>query len=129
MTALVRASSSLVWRRETAACRRARRVPPYTLGYEMFDDHPVDEVAAQAARRAITKLEARPAPSGVLPVVLERGSGGFLFHEACGHGLEADHILKDSSVYIGRVGEMVASPGVTLVDDGTFGPKLGHASD
>jgi TldD protein len=97
----------------------------YTLGYEMFDDHPVDEVAAQAARRAITKLEARPAPSGVLPVVLKRGSGGFLFHEACGHGLEADHILKDSSVYTGRVGEMVASPGVTLVDDGTFGPNWG----
>ena len=97
----------------------------YTLGYEMFDEHPVEEVAAKAAQRAVTKLGARPAPSGVLPVVLKRGSGGFLFHEACGHGLEADLILKDSSVYAGRVGQVVASPGVTLVDDGTFGPNWG----
>jgi len=97
----------------------------YTLGFDMFDDHPVEEAAKKAADRAITKLKARPAPSGVLPVVLKRGSGGFLFHEACGHGLEADHILKDSSVYTGRVGQMVASPGVTLVDDGTFGANWG----
>jgi len=97
----------------------------YTLGYEVFDDHPVEEVAEQAARRAITKLQARPAPSGVLPVVLKSGSGGILFHEACGHGLEADHILKDSSVYAGRIGQVVASPGVTLVDDGTLGPNWG----
>jgi len=82
----------------------------YTLGYEVFGEHPVEEVAEQAARRALTKLHARPAPSGVLPVVLKSGSGGILFHEACGHGLEADHILKDSSAYTGRVGQMVASP-------------------
>jgi TldD protein len=97
----------------------------YALGFEMFDEHPVEEAAIKAAQRAITKLDARPAPSGVLPVVIKRGSGGFLFHEACGHGLEADHILKDSSVYTGRVGQVVASPGVTLVDDGTFGPNWG----
>jgi TldD protein len=97
----------------------------YTLGHEVFDDHPVEGVAEQAARRALTKLEARPAPSGVLPVVLKRGSGGILFHEACGHGLEADHILKDSSVFVGRVGHVVAGPGVTLVDDGTLGPNWG----
>jgi len=97
----------------------------YRLGYEVFEDHPVEEVAEQAARRALSKLNARPAPSGVLPVVLKSGSGGILFHEACGHGLEADHIVKDSSVYTGRIGQMVASPGVTLVDDGTLGPNWG----
>ncbi|HLN06008.1 MAG TPA: TldD/PmbA family protein [Acidimicrobiales bacterium] len=97
----------------------------FTLGHEIFDDHPVEEVAERAAQRAIAKLTARPAPSGVLPVVIKSGSGGFLFHEACGHGLEADHVLKDSSVYAGRLGQVVASRGVTLVDDGSLAPQWG----
>ena len=97
----------------------------FTRGHEVFEDHPVEDVARQAARRALTKLAARPAPSGVQPVVIKGGSGGILFHEACGHGLEADHIAKDSSVYTGRLGQVVASPGVTLVDDGSFGSHWG----
>jgi TldD protein len=96
-----------------------------TLGFELFDRRSVEDVALEAARRAVTKLDARPAPSGVVPVVLRKGSGGILFHEACGHGLEADHIVKDTSVYTGRRGELVASPLVTLVDDGTVGPEWG----
>ncbi len=96
-----------------------------TVGFELFEQRSVEEVAEEAARRAVTKLTARPAPAGVLPIVLQRGSGGMLFHEACGHGLEADHIVKDSSVYTGRIGEQVASPLVTLVDDGTVGPNWG----
>ena len=96
-----------------------------TTGLELFDGTDVSEVAAAAARRALAKLAARPAPSGSLPVVLASGSGGILFHEACGHGLEADHILKDTSVYAGRVGEQVASPLVTLVDDGSVGGEWG----
>ncbi|HEY2429851.1 MAG TPA: TldD/PmbA family protein, partial [Acidimicrobiales bacterium] len=96
-----------------------------TVGFELFDRVQAEEVAREAARRALTKLSARPAPSGILPVVLKGGTGGILFHEACGHGLEADHIAKDSSVYTGRVGELVASPLVTLVDDGTMGPEWG----
>ncbi|HEX5268087.1 MAG TPA: TldD/PmbA family protein, partial [Acidimicrobiales bacterium] len=96
-----------------------------TVGFEMFDRISVEQVALEAARRALVKLSARPAPSGVLPVVLKGGSGGILFHEACGHGLEADHILKDSSVYRGRVGQQVASELVTLVDDGTVADEWG----
>ncbi|HET6811486.1 MAG TPA: TldD/PmbA family protein [Acidimicrobiales bacterium] len=96
-----------------------------TVGFEMFDRISVEQVALEAARRALVKLSARPAPSGVLPVVLKGGSGGILFHEACGHGLEADHILKDSSVYRGRVGQKVASELVTLVDDGTVADEWG----
>ena len=97
----------------------------FTVGFEMFDFVDVEEVAGTAARRALVKLGARPAPSGELPVVLAAGSGGILFHEACGHGLEADHIVKDASVYVGQVGAQVASPLVTLVDDGTVSREWG----
>ncbi|MDE3086196.1 MAG: TldD/PmbA family protein [Acidobacteriota bacterium] len=100
----------------------------FTVGFEMFDFVDVEEVAATAARRALVKLSARPAPSGELPVVLAAGSGGILFHEACGHGLEADHIVKDASVYVGQVGRQVASPLVTLVDDGTVSREWGTVS-
>ncbi len=97
----------------------------FTVGFELFDTVDVEEVAGAAARRALTKLSARPAPSGEVPIVLASGSGGILFHEACGHGLEADHIAKDASVYVGQVGAQVASPLVTLVDDGTIGREWG----
>jgi TldD protein len=96
-----------------------------TRGFEMFEDHDITETARTAAIQAVRKLEARPAPSGPMPVVLAGGSGGILFHEACGHGLEADAILKEASIYAGRVGELVASPLVTLVDDGTMDMEWG----
>jgi TldD protein len=97
-----------------------------TEGYEIFERHRVEDIAATAAARSLTKLSARPAPSGEVPIVLAGGSGGILFHEACGHGLEADHIVKDASVYTGQVGQLVASPLVTLVDDGTVLGEWGN---
>ena len=97
----------------------------HTIGFELFDQHDVEELARTAARQAITKLRARPAPSGAIPVVIKAGSGGVLFHEACGHGLEADLVSKGASVYRGKVGELVASPLVTLVDDGTMAGEWG----
>jgi TldD protein len=97
----------------------------FSMGWELFDDIDIEQFARNAANRAITKLKARPAPSGVVPVVLAKGSGGVMFHEACGHGLEADAVQKNMTVYAGRVGEQVASPLVTLVDDGTMGPEWG----
>jgi TldD protein len=97
-----------------------------TEGYEIFERFAVEDIARVAAARALTKLSARPAPSGEIPVVLAGGSGGILFHEACGHGLEADAVMKEASVYAGKVGELVASPLVTLVDDGTVLGEWGN---
>ncbi|MEY2710724.1 MAG: hypothetical protein RL487_507 [Actinomycetota bacterium] len=97
----------------------------HTIGFELFDEESVTELAARAARQAVTKLKARPAPSGATPVVIKRGSGGVLFHEACGHGLEADLVARGASVYANRVGELVASPLITLVDDGTMSREWG----
>jgi len=96
-----------------------------TIGFELFDRYAVDDLARTAAQRALTKLNARPAPSGQVPVVIKRGSGGVLFHEACGHGLEADLVGKGASVFKGRVGELVAAPWITLVDDGTMAAEWG----
>ncbi|MEO6571414.1 MAG: TldD/PmbA family protein [Ilumatobacteraceae bacterium] len=99
-----------------------------TIGWEAFEQVDVEDLARDAARQAITKLRARPAPSGPVPVVIKNGSGGVLFHEACGHGLEADHVHKGASVYAGKVGELVASPLITLVDDGTLAGEWGTLS-
>ena len=102
-----------------------RKTIGLTIGWELFDRIDIDEFAAEAAQMAITKLRARPAPAGQLPVVIGAGSGGVLFHEACGHGLEKDLVDKGASVYANRVGELVASPLVTLVDDGTVAEEWG----
>ncbi|MGH9125741.1 MAG: TldD/PmbA family protein [Acidimicrobiales bacterium] len=96
-----------------------------TEGWELFDRCDVEDMARHAATLALRKLAARPAPSGAVPVVMKQGGGGTLFHEACGHGLEADLVGRDASVFRGRRGEQVASPLVTLVDDGTMGSEWG----
>ncbi len=97
-----------------------------TVGFELFDETDVEDMGRRAAQRAITKLAARPAPSGAIPVVVGPGGGGVLFHEACGHGLEADLIAKGASVFANRIGDQVASPLVTLIDDGTMAGEWGH---
>ncbi len=97
----------------------------HTVGWELFDRVDVEEHARRVARQALTKLAARPAPSGTMPVVIGSGGGGVLFHEACGHGLEADLVGKGASVFKGRKGELVASPLVTIVDDGTMAEEWG----
>ncbi|MFH0917159.1 MAG: TldD/PmbA family protein [bacterium] len=87
-------------------------------GFELFDRSAVTDLAAAAAKKALAMLDSRPAPAGRMPVVLANGFGGVLFHEACGHGLEADFILKKSSVWEGKKGQRVADDHVFAYDDG-----------
>ena len=93
--------------------------PGHAGGYELLEARPPSEIAAKAARSALTMLDARPAPAGEFPVVLAPGTGGVLIHEACGHGLEADALVKDASVYANRAGDRFGSDIVTIVDDAT----------
>ena len=81
--------------------------------------------AREALRQALVNLEAVDAPAGVMPVVLGSGWPGVLLHEAVGHGLEGDFNRKGTSTYAGRIGQRVASPGVTIVDDGTLEGRRG----
>lgn len=97
------------------------------LGFELFDEEDPEAVAREAARQALLMLDADPAPAGRMPVVLSSDAGGTMIHEAVGHGLEADHIDEGMSKYCGRLGEMIAVPEVTVVDDGTIPQKRGTA--
>ncbi len=79
----------------------------------------------KAVQQALINLEARPAPAGAMTVVLGHGWPGILLHEAIGHGLEGDFNRKGSSAFSGKIGERVAAPGVTVIDDGTLADRRG----
>lgn len=81
--------------------------------------------AEEAVGAALRNLEARPAPAGEMTVVLGPGWPGILLHEAIGHGLEGDFNRKGSSAFAGRIGQRVAAPGVTVLDDGTLPARRG----
>ncbi len=98
------------------------------MGFELFDEVNPEALGEEAARRAVLMLEADPAPTGRMPVVLSSEAGGTMIHEAVGHGLEADHIDKGLSKYCGHLGETIAVPGVTVVDDATLPRKRGTVS-
>jgi TldD protein len=92
-------------------------------GFELLGEEAVSRLARAAAQKALVLLDSRPAPAGRMPVVLANGFGGVLFHEACGHGLEADYILKKTSIWEGKIGEKVAGEHVFAYDDG-IGPGM-----
>ena len=93
--------------------------------YAYFTDEVLRDYAAKAVHQAVTNLAARPAPAGTMTVVLGPGWPGILLHEAIGHGLEGDFNRKGSSAFSGRIGQRVAAPGVTVVDDGTLSKRRG----
>ena len=94
-------------------------------GYEMFKRFPAERLGHDAAAMAINMLDARPAPSGPMSVVIGNGTGGVLFHEACGHSLEADAIYKHASVFEGKIGQKVANSIVNAYDDATLKNRWG----
>jgi TldD protein len=94
-------------------------------GFELVENGAAERTAERAARIALTLLDADPAPAGAMPVVVGGGFGGVLFHEMTGHGLEADHIQKGASVYIGKLGEQVAATHLDAYDDGRLPGEWG----
>jgi TldD protein len=94
-------------------------------GYELFTDTLLEKYAREAVHQALVNLEARPAPAGPMTVVLGSGWPGILLHEAIGHGLEGDFNRKGTSAFSGRLGQRVAAPGVTVLDDGTLPGRRG----
>jgi len=96
-----------------------------TMGFELFDNYPPEEVAKIAAHRALLMLRAKRAPMGRMTVVLSSEAGGTMIHEAIGHGLEADLAQQGLSVYSNKIGQKVASSLITVVDDPTIPKKRG----
>lgn len=88
-------------------------------GFNFIETLNFDEVAEKVATQALVILKAKPCPAGVMPVVIENGFGGVIFHEACGHLLETTSVEKKSSVFWDKKGEMIAHESVNAVDDGT----------
>ncbi len=110
--------------------QQGRRESGYAGGggrydYRYFSQERNMAFAKEAVRQALVNLDAVPAPAGTLPVVLGPGWPGVLLHEAVGHGLEGDFNRKKSSAFSGRLGERVASPGCTVIDDGTIANRRG----
>ncbi len=94
--------------------------PGRRMGLEMFDTVLPKEVGLRAAKQAVTMANAAYCPAGVMPVAIENGFGGVIFHEACGHSLEASSVAYGRSPFAGKLGEQIASAKVTAIDDGTI---------
>ena len=94
--------------------------PGRKMGLEMFESICPQNVGQEAARQAVTMVNAGYCPAGVMPVAIENGFGGVIFHEACGHSLEASSVAYGRSQFAGKLGERIASPKVTAIDDGTI---------
>jgi TldD protein len=120
-------------RLNVAALAREKGGPPQhghaggggRVGLEFFAENTPEYFSREAARQAIVQLDAGEAPAGEMTVVLGPGWPGILLHEAVGHGLEADFNRKGTSAFSGRIGEQVASPLCTVVDDGTIESRRG----
>ena len=100
---------------QTGSCSPGRR-----MGLEMFDIVDPKAVGIKAAQQAATMAGAGYCPAGVMPVAIDNGFGGVIFHEACGHSLEASSVAYGTSQFAGKLGEKIANEKVTAIDDGTI---------
>lgn len=100
---------------QTGSCAPGARV-----GMELVELFPPKEIGVEAARQAMTMLHAGYIDAGVMPVAIENGFGGVIFHEACGHALEASCVALGQSVFGGKLGKQIANEKVTAIDDGTI---------
>jgi len=105
--------------------------PGAMKGYELVEGLDMAFLGKESAEIAVTMLKADHCPSGRMPVVIENGFGGVIFHEACGHILEATSVAKKASVFTDKLGEQIASSIVTAIDDGTMPNEWGsiHIDD
>lgn len=94
--------------------------PGARKGLELFEDFDARELGRKASRQAVTMLHAGYIEAGVMPVAIENGFGGVIFHEACGHSLEAAVVALGQSQFVGKLGQQIANPKVTAIDDGTI---------
>ena len=94
--------------------------PGRSMGLELFDMISPESVGEEAARQAMVNLSAVPCPSGKMTVAIANGFGGVIFHEACGHSLEATSVAIGMSQMTGKMGQQIANPKVTAIDDGTI---------
>ncbi len=94
--------------------------PGRRMGMEMFDIVDPEAAGIRAAKQAVTMVNAGYCPAGVMPVAIDNGFGGVIFHEACGHSLEASAVAYGRSQFTGKLGQMIANEKVTAIDDGTI---------
>lgn len=104
---------------------RAFDGPGGMSGWEITESINPEQLAETLAKRAVTVLHADPCPAGQMPVILDNGFGGVIFHEACGHLLETTSVEKKASVFHDKMGEMIANEAVSAVDDGTIAGMWG----
>ena len=99
--------------------------PGAMRGLDFYDEIDLEACAKHAAQAAKTAVHAEKCPSGMMTVVVDNGFGGLMFHEACGHSLEASSVARGNSEFSGKLGQQVASPLVTLIDDGSLPDEWG----
>ena len=102
--------------------------PGRLKGFEMFEEIDPEYYGKEAARVAHTMLHAKNCPAGNMTVAIDNGFGGVIFHEACGHSLEATSVAKGNSVFSDKLGQQIASTKVTAIDDGTLENHWGSAN-